>query len=158
MTESATCQQSWTCSDPFPEHHRASFLPSPSAIYTNQCCFVFFRSFILTPLDLCFIFQLLFWSLKRVLLYHKGKVPSPAGLGGNVAGMWNSRKKNSLIKRSLLKGSVERATHSAPPRALLRYQISSKGWAGSTRIWEPSFDHSAVLTFLTHSSWQDPNS
>lgn len=137
------------------------FLPPPpllSAIYTNRCCFGFFRSSILTLLGLCFSFHLLFWSLKRDLLCHKGKVPNPDGLGGNIAGTWTPQKKNSLIKRSLLKGSVQRATRSAPHRALLIYQTSSKGWAGFTRIWEPSFDHWAILTFLTRGSWQGPNS
>lgn len=71
-------------------------LPSPSTIYTSCCCFVFFRSFILTLLDLCLSFQLLFWSLKRVLLYLKENT-APDGLGGNMARMWNSWKKNSLI-------------------------------------------------------------
>lgn len=53
---------------------------------------VFFRSFILTPLDLCLNFQLLFWSLKRALLYLKGNA-TPDGLGGNMARMWNSEEK-----------------------------------------------------------------
>lgn len=48
--------------------------------------------------ELCFIFQLLSWSLKHVLLYHKGKVPNPDELGGNMARKWNSQKTNSLIK------------------------------------------------------------
>lgn len=128
------------------------FLPSPSAIYINQCNFLLFRSFILTPLDFCFIFQLLFWSLKHVLLQHKRKVPNPDG--GNMAGRQNWWRKTSLIRRSLL----ERATHSAPPRLLLIYQTNSKGWAGSTGIWKLSFDYWAILCSLIHGSCQNPNS
>ena len=78
-------------------------------------------------------------------------------LGGNMAEMWNPSKKNSVMKRSLLEGSVERATHSAPSRAVLIYQSSRKGWAGSTRLRALCLDHGVIITFLTHGSWQDPN-
>lgn len=44
----------------------ASFLPSLCnlpPLYTGHCHFLFFISFILTPLDLCSTFWLLFWNM-----------------------------------------------------------------------------------------------